>query len=380
MESEKKTENQNNKNDKNDKIEKDEIENLSKVGFFKKVWYSITKIEKYPDMSAQGFGKAISYLSQIVLIISIVFCLGIIYQVNNIVKEGTQYLQNSFPEFSYKDGTLNVESDGPIEISEDNSIMGRVIIDTKVDSQDKINQYLNEITKTGEGAVILKDQIIIKNSMVSGSISYSYKDTLSSFKLTEFTKQDVINYANSSKIITLYVSVFITVLIYVFVMYFITTLSNAVLLSFIGYITTWIAKIKMRYVAVFNMAVYALTLSVILNILYVAINIFTTFNMEYFQVMYIAVATIYLVAAILILKTEFMKKQMELMKIAEAQDIIRKQLEEKDKKEETKDKPEEKKQEENDKKEDEKGTEEKGKSKENKKDNNVGEEPQGSNA
>ena len=105
----------------------------------------------------------------------------IIYQVNNIVKEGTQYLQNSFPEFSYKDGTLNVESDGPIEISEDNSIMGRVIIDTKVDSQDKINQYLNEITKTGEGAVILKDQIIIKNSMVSGSISYSYKDTLSSF-------------------------------------------------------------------------------------------------------------------------------------------------------------------------------------------------------
>ena len=99
----------------------------------------------------------------------------------------------------------------------------------------------------------------------------------------------------------------------------------------------------MRYVAVFNMAVYALTLSVILNILYVAINIFTTFNMEYFQVMYIAVATIYLVAAILILKNRIYEKQMELMKIAEAQDIIRKQLEEKDKQEETKDKPEEKK-------------------------------------
>ena len=52
--------------------------------------------------------------------------------------------------------------------------------------------------------------------------------------------------------------------------------------------------------------------------------------MQYFQVMYVAVATIYLVAAILILKTEFIKKQAELMKIAEAEEIIKKQMEEKD--------------------------------------------------
>ncbi len=107
-------------------------------------------------------------------------------------------------------------------------------------------------------------------------------------------------------------------------MYLLTIISNVVLLSFFGYITTLLARIKMRYVAVFNMAVYALTLSVILNILYVAINIFTTFNMEYFQVMYVAVAAIYLVAAILILKADFMKKQLELMKIAEAEAIVKK--------------------------------------------------------
>ena len=94
-------------------------------------------------------------------------------------------------------------------------------------------------------------------------------------------------------------------------MYLLTIISNVVLLSFFGYITTLLARIKMRYVAVFNMSAYALTLSVILNMLYVAVNIFVTFNMEYFQVMYVAVAAIYLVAAILILKADFMKKQLE---------------------------------------------------------------------
>ena len=92
--------------------------------------------------------------------------------------------------------------------------------------------------------------------------------------------------------------------------------------------------------------------------------------------MYVSVAAIYLVAAILILKTDFMKKQMELMKIVEAQDVIRKQLEEKAEKEE-----EERKRKTREGKE--KEQKDKSKNKENnkeEKDNNVGEEPEGSNA
>ena len=54
-------------------------------------------------------------------------------------------------------------------------------------------------------------------------------------------------------------------------MYILTTLSNAIILSFFGYITTVLARIKMRYVAIFNMSAYALTLSTILNMLYIAI-------------------------------------------------------------------------------------------------------------
>ena len=147
-------------------------------------------------------------------------------------------------------------------------------------------------------------------------------------------------------------------------MYLLTTLSNAVLLSAFGYLTTWLARIKMRYVAMFNMSVYALTLSTVLNILYIAVNIFIRFNMEYFQVMYVAVSAIYLVAAIFLLKTEFIKKQAELMKIAEAQEIVRKELEQKEI---------EKKEQEEKKRRKEKDKEEENKKKEKKKYNNVDE-------
>lgn len=311
-----------------EKTEKKEL----KMNFFNKVKYSIFKIEKYPDMAAEGVGKAISYMSILVAILAVILCIGMLYQTHDLLQDGIHYIQNEFPEFSYKEGILKVESENVITISEDDSVMGKTIIDTKTEDEQIINQYINSVTESGEGIIILKDKAIIKSSGVAGTVSYSYKDALEQLGINEFKKQDVVNYVNSSQIVTLYVSVFLTVFVYAFIMYLLTTISNAVLLSFFGYITTLLARIKIRYAAIFNMSVYALTLSIILNMLYVAINIFITFNMEYFQVMYVAVAAIYLVAAILILKTEFIKQQFELAKIAEAQEIVKKEIEEQEQK------------------------------------------------
>lgn len=359
------------------------------VGFFKKVWYSIVKIEKYPNMAAQGLGKAISYMAKIVAILAIVLCLGMVYQANGMVKEGIAYLQNEFPEFSYKDGNLNVESEEKIVISEEDSVVGRTIIDTKTEDEQVVNGYINEVTEAGDGVIVLKDRVIVKSSSVAGTISYDYKQTFEPLGITEFNKVNVIEYASSSQIISLYVSIFLTIFIYAFLMYFLTTLSNAIILSIFGYITTLLARIKMRFVAIFNMAVYALTLSTILNMIYIGINIFVPFNMEYFQVMYIAVAAIYIVAAILILKTEFIKQQFELMKIAEAEEIVKKQMQEKENQErENKEKEERKKkdkEEENKKAGKENNKEEQKKDKKESKkekneDTNVGQEPEGSNA
>ena len=340
--------------DEEKKLEEKNVEktNEKSMGFFTKLWNSITKIEKYPDMAAQGLGKAITYISKVVAIWAIVLCLGVMYQAYQMLQEGTKYLENEFPEFYYKDGVIDIQSETTMTISEDDSIVGQTIIDTKTEDEQTINKYIKELEQTGSGVIVLKDKAILKNGSVAGTINYNYKEIFEQMGITEFSKQDVINYVNSSEIVNLYSSIFLTVFVYAFVMYLLITLSNALFLSVFGYLTTWLARIKMRYVAVFNMSIYALTLSTILNMLYIAINIFIEFNMEYFQIMYVTVAAIYLVAAIFLLKTEFMKKQAELMKIAEAQAIVKKELEQQEEKKREKEK----------------------------KDNNVGKEPEGSNA
>ena len=359
-----------------------------KMKFFKRLWYSISKIEKYPDMAAEGFKRALGYLVKIVMLLTLVISAGMIYQTNTLIQKGVNYLRSEIPEFTYKDGVLSVASETELRINQEKFPIGEVIVDTNTDDEQKVNQYINEVTENGEGVVVLKDKIIVKNSSVVGTINYSYKDTFEQMGITEFNKQDVIDYTNGSGMIKLYASLFLTIFVYSFIMYFLTTISNVVLLSIFGFITTLIAKIRMRYVAIFNMSVYAITLSVILNMLYIGVNIFIPFSMEYFQVMYVAVAAIYLVAAILILKSDFIKKQAELMKIEEAEELIKKENEEEKKeepdnkeKDSDKDKKDDEKNEEKEKKKKSKDKKEKNTDKDENKDvGNLKDEPEGSNA
>ena len=327
-------------NTNNSENENNQNKKIKEPGFFKKVWYSITKIERYPEMAAQGLGKAFSYICKVVAILAIILCLGSIYQAYQILQEGIAYLQNEFPEFSYSDGILNVNSENPIIISPEDSYVGKAIIDTKTEDEQTINQYISQIEENGDGIVVLNNRVVIKNSAVSGTISYEYDQVFNQIGLTEFEKQDIINYINSSQMINL---------------------------------TTLIAKIRMRFVAVFNMAVYSLTLSTILNMIYIAINIFVPFSMEYFQVMYVTVAAIYLVAAIFLLKSEYIKRQMELMKLAETEQLVRKELEQKEEEEKEKEQREKEKQERKEK-------DRKDEKKDEKQDGKRGEEPQGSGA
>ena len=361
--------------DKKNNVEgkKQEYKELKGMGFFKKLKYSIFNIEKYPEMATEGIGKALTYIAKLVVILAVVLSVWTLYQTYQMINEGTNYLENEFPDFSYSDGTLTVDSQEVLIF--DNEQFGKIIVDTNTDSEETINQYLNQINEYGIGALVLKNRVVLKNITMIGEVSYNYQESFNSVNLTEFNKQDVINYVQNGGINSLYFSVFISLFIYSFSMYFINTIWYAIIIGIVGYFTMWILKMKMRYVAVFNMAIYALTLSTILNILYLIVNIIFNFTIEYFSIMYVTVATIYLLAAIFILKTDLMKKQAEVMKIVEAQQIVKKELEEQEK--EKKDEQEEKKERQKKDKEDAKDKKEE---KKESKGNVKNDEPEGSKA
>ena len=347
--------------EENDKVENNEV----KKGFFKKVWYSIDKIEKYSELSAEGFGRAIKYLGILIIIIAIISSVVTVYNTSLEVKKIAEYINEKSPELTYSDGTLQIDS--PEVITDDSSNFGKIIIDTKTDSEEQINQYKEKVNEEENAIIILKDKLILKDIGTNGTSEYNYKELFKEVGITEFNKQQLVEYLKGSNMMPLYLNLFLVLFIYAFVIYFINTVFYIIAISVVGYLATLILKLKIRYVAVFNMAVYAITLPTVLNMLYLIVNAFYRYTISYFDVMYILVASIYMIAAIFLLKSEFNKKQGEVQKIVEV---------EKEVKEEMKEKQEEKKEE----KQENKDTKKKNKKEKTKDDNENGQEPEGSNA
>ena len=307
-----------------------ENENIKK-GFFKKVWYSINKIEKYSELSAEGFGRAIKFLAILIIILAIISSASTVYRTSLEIKNIAEYINEKAPELTYSNETLVVNSEEVI-IDEDASF-GKVIIDTNTNEEEKINQYINDIGKDENAIIILKNKLILKEIGLEGTTSYNYKELFGEMGITEFNKEDLVGYLTGSEIMSLYFNLFLVLFIYAFVIYIINTLFNIVTISIVGYLATVILKMKIRYVAVFNMSVYAITLPTILNMLYILINAFFRYTINYFDIMYILVASIYMMAAIFILKSEFNKKQGEVQKIVEVEKQVKEEMEEKQKEE-----------------------------------------------
>lgn len=354
--------------------QKENIENINeeekelRKGFFKKVWYSINKIEKYSELSAEGFGRAIKYLVTLVIILALVSSAATVYRTSLEVKNIAQYINENVPELTYSNELLTVDSEIPI-IGENESF-GKVIVDTNTESEETINQYINEVQDNESAIIILKDKLILKETGIQGTVNYNYNELFGEMGITEFNKQNLVEYLSGTSMMSLYLNLLLVLFIYAFTIYLINTLFYVIVISIFGNLTTIILKLKIRFVAVFNMAIYAITLPTLLDMLYVGINAFFNYTINYFEVMYMLVASIYMIASIFILKSEFNKKQGEVQKIIEVEKEVKEELKE--------DKKEQEEQEEKEEKQKNKETGKKDKNKEEK--NTNGEEPEGSNA
>lgn len=319
------------------------------IPFFKKLWLSITKFERYPEMATEGVGKAISYLIKLILIFAIIISASMIYNFNNSLKQGIKYIDENISEISYKNGKLQINpvKDETMNIETE---VATLIIDTNTNEEETIREYEKRIDKNGLGIIWLNNKVVLYANGVEEA--HYYGDILTGLEITEFNKSDFIDFfTNNNKI---YLAYFIMMLIATFTAYFITTLIDILILSIFGVLTSYMTGIKMRYRAVFNMSVYALTLSILLKLIYVLVGMFTDFTIKYFDFMYTAIGYICLVAAIFMIKSDVIKQQMELIRLREEK---KRKAEEEHKEEKNDEQKEDKKDEKN--KEEREGSEEK---------------------
>ncbi len=346
-----------------------------KDGFFKTVLKSIKDIDKYEQFALEGTGKTCLYLLEIVLIITIIVVAILIYQFSNTMQSAVIYFNDNVQEMTYADGILSVNSNQKLEVEPNNGIAQKIIIDTSDLSDEQINQYKEQFDGLSSGFILLKDRLLIKNEMLTDITETTYTDLLSQYNITNLDKQSVLDYiyANQTQI---YISVAVAEFIYMYMIYLSSIIIDVLILAILGLIVARIIGMKIKFSASFSLGVHALTLSIILNILYIILNAFTGYTIRYFQIMYTAISYIYIVAAILIIKSDYVKRQIELNKIKTEQENVRQEIEKKREKEEDKKEKEKENKEKERQKERESGKE----TNENKEEGNeTGQKPEGSN-
>lgn len=350
----------------------DNKEEIVNINFFKKLWYSITKFEQYPAMATEGLKRAIKYLITITAIVTVFVTIGSVLQMKTMIKDLAKYVQDNIPEFSYSNGSVSMESQEAITIENvEYTGIDKIVIDTLAETEEQKSQVEKDGTISGTTIFFFNNQIVLKTQIENSEEirqTYTYSDFIANYtgeNIEKFNKTEFVQYLTGNGMTNFYVQYGFTMFIYMVIVNIMVALLDSLEIALLGWITATIARIKMRFVAIYNMAIYSLTLPMILNVVYIIINYFTNFTIKYFQVAYITIAYIYLAAAIFILKDDFIQKMQEVIKIKQEQLKVREEIKEEEQ--------ERKKKKDNEDNEGDKG-------KENKDNNEDDDEPQGSEA
>jgi len=330
----------------------DKSEEVIKISFLKKVWYSITQFEKYPEMALEGIKRAVKYLIFLTAIVSAFILIGSLLQLKDLVNELAQYIDKNIPEFSYVDGNLSMGTEKTIifdDIKYD--IIDKIVIEPSAETEEEKEKIEKDNLAIGSTMFLFKNEMILEIKTENNEIvrqTFTYDDFVNGFigqNVESFNKADFVQYLTSNKMLNFYVSYGVTLFLYLFIVNILVAFLDSLEIAILGWITTTIARIRMNFGAIYNMAVYSLTLPMILNILYIVINYFIDFTITYFQVAYITIAYIYLAATIFILKDDFIRKMQEVEIIKQEQLKVREEInreEEKEREQEQETEPEEK--------------------------------------
>lgn len=344
------------------------MEKTKKQGFFMSIKNSIFNFDSYQDFALENMKRGILYFLKLTVLFSVIIAIVFsILQVVITIPNVKNFIANDIPDFSYVDGMLDVKSDDAVTID---NIADQVLIiaDTKDLEETKINEYKDKINLYDIGVLILKDKVYLKNSYTgTGLQEIPMSDIGSIYGKNEFTKQDIVNDINSINMISLCISLAFTVFLGFFITYLIMSILDIIILALLSNIVAMLLRVRMKVSALVNISVHAMTLPIILLLIYAIVLMTTGFEIKYFNIMYRGIAYIYVITAVFLIRQNLIKQQMELTTIVQKQKELKQQLEEKEKEQqEPKEKDEQK-----DKKEDESND------KKEEKDNNVGKEANG---
>lgn len=268
-----------------------------KMSFIRKIKVSIFDFDKYYMIASESISRSLIFLLELFILFSVIAAFSVTYKISESGKEICDKIVTEIPEFTLENYelTCNIEEPAIIE-SNDEFAKFKVIFDNSSSNtyEEQFKDY------NGYAIAFTKHNIIIK--VAEDRIeNYKYEDIKVDVKIN---KDTIVQLLQNNKIYTL---IFIYIAILLFIVYFISMIIDILALAILGLIITKLVRLPLRFYSVFAIAVASTTLPIILNLLYLIANIFWNFTMPQFQVMITLVSYIYLIAGILILRSNLKK-------------------------------------------------------------------------
>lgn len=346
-----------------------------KVSFMKKVFISIKDFDKYEMFLYEGFQKSFSYLVKIMAIFTAIVTILSIYDYSKKLKNAESVFNENVKSISYENEKMSINNNEKMETDELTDFIGKIIADTSELTEEQINTYKDELKKENKAILFLNDKIMLKYQTRQEIVEVNYTDLLQGTNINDISKDGLLKYYKDN-LFNIYVSLGFSGFVTMFMVYIVSILSDCIILALLAYLLARVLRIKIKLISAFSISIHALTLPLVLNMIYVIFNAFTGYTIKYFQVMYMAISFIYVITAIFMIKSDLIKRQMDLQKIENEQQKIREELQEKEQERKDKEEKERAKKEPDDSEDDERGK----KKDKNKQVPRIGNKPEGDNA
>lgn len=283
------------------------MEKEIRLSFFRRLKMSIFDFDKYHIIASEGLGRAMMYLIKLILLFALIISAATAVKVSQLLDEGISYLNNNVPNFYFQDSKFVLENDSDVIMENHEYTDFRIILtNSESYSEDEIRDF------DGMVLVFTKNNLLLKQQNGTSITSQDYADLNETININDINKEYIINMFSGEGAYTILANIFAVIFISTFLTYFLTGILDTVALSLLGFIISRIIRIPLKYGALYSLSISAITLPVILNAIYMVVNMFTGFVIPYFQIMYTLISYVYLIAALLIMRSEIIKKKVQI--------------------------------------------------------------------
>lgn len=275
-----------------------------RIPFFKKVIICIKDLDKYNLLISEKLSRSIIYFLELMIIFTLIVAGVITYKTSNLITETSNYIANNVPDFTIDKEGLKLDSEEAFIIENTDNVKVKIVLDDKTETEETYQEQINEYD--GDFILMLKNKVIL---IINGNkMEMTYENLLGSDETESINKNNIISLFNENKVqINSIIYVYIFAITYF--VYTIITFIDALALSLLVIIISKMARISLKYSQAPIIGISSLTLPIIINLIYTCVNLINGFYMPYFQVMYTLIAYIYIVAVILIIRSDLIKKK-----------------------------------------------------------------------